>query len=600
MAIDFDCPHCGTHYRLKDEVGGKTATCKNPTCRRVIPIPKAPQSNGKPVTAADLDAMAAAAFADEAAQKAAEAQIEVTCGRCDHKFMVDASKEGKNVLCPECRHPNRVPLRKQVEKADWRTGGGGPSLAKKDTGLDRAGAFGTAHMGGISDTTAREIVKGREAEEEPEERRKKWIKRGAIAAVTAAVLGVGGYFVFKGRKEVQLEARMEEAVKELKEGNNDPRFQALIHRASGEHKTRSATGQKDVDAALQDLKLARNLTKQSGARASEADKNAILALVAVTMGDLLGTSEQAEKGERLKKDELIKELRQTVREITDPDIAADVLRSLTRKFADKGQPTAAEEVARQLPNPSDMVGQIGLELLRLNVEKYRPQAEDIVKRAGPDDAPAIQALRLALGQPPAGKKPGKKEGAETVSPVATAEGEALRGNVGAASQAAARGGPAEEKLRAYVAAAQAAIDSKPGEVAGLLDPAAAQAKAGTAPTGLTIRLCRLLAKAGKFDVAESLVSGLPDEPSKGWARLEILRGRLAAAGNAKAEDSWLPPIGDPAKSPAAARAHEEIARHNAAAGIADYQTTVKGWPKGTVQPFGTAGLILGRQDRDLK
>jgi hypothetical protein len=101
-------------------------------------------------------------------------------------------------------------------------------------------------------------------------------------------------------------------------------------------------------------------------------------------------------------------------------------------------------------------------------------------------------------------------------------------------------------------------------------------------------------------VAESLIPGLPDEPSKSWARLEILRGRLAAAGTGKAEDSWLQPIGDPAKSPAAARAHEEIARHNAAAGVADYQTTVKGWPKGTVQPFGSAGLILGRQDRDLK
>src|SRR3954463_6268543 len=66
MAIEFDCPHCQTHYRLKDEFGGKTATCKNPNCRKVIPIPK-PESNGKPVAPADLDAIAAAAFAEEQA-----------------------------------------------------------------------------------------------------------------------------------------------------------------------------------------------------------------------------------------------------------------------------------------------------------------------------------------------------------------------------------------------------------------------------------------------------------------------------------------------------------------------------------------------------
>src|SRR3712207_3484203 len=99
MAIDFDCPHCGTHYRLKDEVGGKTATCKNPNCRKVIPIPKA-QSNGKPAPPADLDAFAAAAFLDDPAQtKTAEEMITVTCGGCDHTWQVEASKEGKNVLC---------------------------------------------------------------------------------------------------------------------------------------------------------------------------------------------------------------------------------------------------------------------------------------------------------------------------------------------------------------------------------------------------------------------------------------------------------------------------------------------------------------------
>src|SRR5262249_2526962 len=146
MAIVFDCPHCKTNYRLRDEFGGKTATCKNPNCRKVIPIPmpRTPVA----VSPHDLDAMAAAAFSDQPVeQQAGGEMIAVTCSACDHAWTVEANKEGKNVLCPECRRPNRVPMRKKQEKADWRTGGG-PSMAKKETGLDREGAFGTVGMGG--------------------------------------------------------------------------------------------------------------------------------------------------------------------------------------------------------------------------------------------------------------------------------------------------------------------------------------------------------------------------------------------------------------------------------------------------------------------
>src|SRR5262245_33303240 len=198
MAIVFDCPFCGVNYRLKDEVGGKTATCKNPNCRKVIPIPM-PNGPVRPPrhTPADLDALAAAAFAEEPAQKAAEASIEVTCARCDHKWMVEASKEGKNVLCPECRHPNRVPARKKEEKADWRTGGGGPSMARRETGMDREGAFGTVNTGGISEGTAREIVKGRDAEEEPEERRKRLIKRAVLFLLVVSIGGAITYFALQ-------------------------------------------------------------------------------------------------------------------------------------------------------------------------------------------------------------------------------------------------------------------------------------------------------------------------------------------------------------------------------------------------------------------
>ena len=76
---------------------------------------------------------------------------------------------------------------------------------------------------------------------------------------------------------------------------------------------------------------------------------------------------------------------------------------------------------------------------------------------------------------------------------------------------------------------------------------------------------------------------MTDEQTKAWAKLEVVRGRLAATVKDKADDAWLDPVGDPAKLGAAVKAREEVARHNAANGH-DYDTTVKGWAKGRGQP----------------
>jgi hypothetical protein len=63
MAIEFDCPHCRLHYRLKDELAGKAATCKS--CRNKIVIPNPVTV---PLDAEAAEAAALAALADDAAQ----------------------------------------------------------------------------------------------------------------------------------------------------------------------------------------------------------------------------------------------------------------------------------------------------------------------------------------------------------------------------------------------------------------------------------------------------------------------------------------------------------------------------------------------------
>ena len=112
-------------------------------------------------------------------------------------------------------------------------------------------------------------------------------------------------------------------------------------------------------------------------------------------------------------------------------------------------------------------------------------------------------------------------------------------------------------------------------------------------------MCRLLGKLGKFDLGESVAKSLADEQSQGWAQLEVLRGKLAQDKKKKADDAWLDAVGNPSNIAAAAKAREEIARHNSAAGE-NYSANVKSWEKGKVQPFGTAGIVLGDLDRKAR
>lgn len=596
MAIVFNCPHCGTNYRLKDEFGGKTATCKNPNCRKVIQIPK-PKEAVLASAPADLDAIAAAAFSDEPAAKEqgpAEETIQVTCSGCDHVWGVEASKEGKNVLCPECRRPNRVPVRKKEEKADWRNGAGRPTLAKVETGMDVQGAFTSANVGGIGQETAKEIMKSREAEEEPEERRKKLVKRGVLFVLVASVLGAGGYYLFKERRIAKDEHRMEvDAVAEVtgEYGTKDARYHALIHRAAGEHYGRTAKNADEAKKALDELKKARNLLAK---QAPGTDRSCGLAEVAVTMVELLGTPEQVADGSRYKQDVVIKEIRETLREVQppDPDLCADALRAVTRKFAAKGLPTAALDVARQLPQPDEMRGQVGLEILKLDKEKYKPEVEKLLASITGNDAPAVQALRMIVK--PAGKK---DEPAAGPSSVAVAEAETLAGNLAKAGKTAAAAGKPDDRVRALVAAAAAAPDAQAAEASALTEQAAGVIKKDptVVPPSLAIRTCRVMGRLGQFDSAEALAAKL-DPQAQGWARLEVLRGRLAQAKTQKADDTWLDAVGDPTKLPPAAKAYEEVARHNAATNN-ENQAKIKSWEKGTVRPFGVAGTILGRGDR---
>jgi hypothetical protein len=114
-----------------------------------------------------------------------------------------------------------------------------------------------------------------------------------------------------------------------------------------------------------------------------------------------------------------------------------------------------------------------------------------------------------------------------------------------------------------------------------------------------IRVAGLAARAGKVEAASAVVEVIGDDSAKSWAKLEVLRGRLAAQ-KEKGDDAWLDALGDPSKPKVVqGLGREELARHNAAVGESAYAKVVDTWPK-AMRAFGQAGTALGEQDRRRK
>src|SRR4051812_4111543 len=117
MTIRFKCPNarCQKVLTVKDELAGKRARC--PICKQSVTIP-VPMAAPPP---ADLEDLAAAAFADEPAEKKAAAAaprpeartIDFTCSYCDAELHLPAEMGGKQVPCPQCKRIIKVPQLKE-------------------------------------------------------------------------------------------------------------------------------------------------------------------------------------------------------------------------------------------------------------------------------------------------------------------------------------------------------------------------------------------------------------------------------------------------------------------------------------------------------
>jgi predicted negative regulator of RcsB-dependent stress response len=635
MAIEFDCPHCGHHYRLKDELSGKAAACKN--CRQKITIPNPTSGPGaaSPPAPVDVEAAAQAALADapKVEEDLSKKIIEVECKYCSHKWTEPIARAGKNTPCPneECRRLTKIPEPKDDQDDDWRrTKTKGPSMAKDNQPQKLEGVQDAGDVKQLSTETLREKVI--EIEYEPRPLRH-WVLVVGVPLVLLTGLIYGVISVWNWRKEDKDDRMMSDSAKEFltsdfakpdakapKEVQEDVAvFTAVLHIAAGEYALRHNDKEK-LKEAMDQFWKARNVLR---AGASPA-RNAAAAELAIAYLALGGTEEQARDQIRIRWTQgldlktrpaeriftVYEELGNVLSllQATDFDFRTHLARRLTRELAKRGQPDVAEVIPRALfgtPEQPEAKAIVALELHRAKIADVPAKIATDLAKLGPElvkgnPRPASAQMLFAFYTP--------KPPLTVVNPVPAGgtvsdetrfayTGIALQDKPDEALALAQRDGKPEEKLRSLVLCADWMADPSRALDAAILlinNPGKNLKDVKFSQYAL-LRLAQVAAEKGKIEQANQFANAISDEGLKAWAKGEILRWRLAAAPNDKGDEAWM----ELPEKPHAGHAWGRLwlARQNARiSGDKNAQLKiVTAWPS-PISWFGRAGVALGLQD----
>jgi hypothetical protein len=661
--IAFKCPHCEFPYKLKDELAGKRATCKNPSCRQVLTIPApntnglriadlggiAPEESGRndtplPSNPADIESAALAALAETAKEEEKSADdIQMICPHCDHKWTEPISKAGKNTLCPnpECRQRIKVPeLKKGQTREDWRsTASGKPSLAKEN--FEKP----TDVMDAEAKVVSREAyIQGGGAEQDYEPvplKRKLFVWSLIVAPILVIAVGVWVFISWRG--ETGEELTFDTALKQYADGRGelDPvqgaLGSAILELAAGEHALGARKMDKDKALTLAHQHFTKARTQIQEA-AQKDDKNkatgeryALAGELALAVVGLGGTDEQVKAGERfrwvpestggrpLRVNERVHTVHEELRLVllilqgADFDTKAVVLRRLTRALGKAGQASLAAEVPVFLFNDAEMPEAKAIVALEL----YRPT------RSGADGPAKIaEELKAILAGGATGRNPPPASaqtlwnvlGTEKVptlfpQPAGNQFSEGsryayvgqwiLQDKTAEALDLARKPGTLPGQLRALALYAEWAPDPGPAfEAAISLTSLAAKTKKETPPAPVLLRLSQLAATTGRMDAAKQLADLIPDEGLKTWAKGSAFQFSATPENKNKVEDAALevPDAGRIRAGHLWGRLWQ--ARQNARQmGTSNANKAIIAWPKGTVQPFGLAGIALAQHDK---
>ncbi len=635
MAIEFDCSHCGFHYKLKDELAGKKATCKNCREKIVIPHPVTVPDDGPALDAAAAEAAALAALADEPAkaeQDEANKIIPVECQYCSFKWTEPIARAGKNTICknPECKQRIKIPEPKDEGQYDWRqTRTKGPSLAKQNNEKLEGVVDAETGMKIVTGTALREAdATGIEIDTRPLKQKVLFVLL-ALGLVAGVALGVR-YLIssrIAGKEDRLMKEAQEELAKAAESLPKDelPLFNVLMHTVAGTHALRHDTKEKLKEALEQFGKAREEHLRRA---APSPARNAVGAELVVALLALGGTGEEVSEQKRIRwtpepnakvrPNERIftvyEELQKTllVLQIADPDFRAHFARRLTRELVKRGQTTLAVDlIPLALFTPQEFAegkATVALEVYRADKGSTVPAAvADELKVRGPEalkGAAAAQTLFSLLktdkapvlfGQPGAGAVQDGTRMAYTGLYL-------LQDNPDEALRLAQRphSNP-DTQLRAIALCADWSQNPEPALTAAFAVISASKGRKDvTVSPSLVLRFAQIAAATGKSDVAKQFAQALPDESSRAWALGDGAHLRIAAAPKEKAEEA-LVELPDDAKKFRAGHAwgRLSIARQNAklSGDRSAEAKAVNAWPT-ALAPFGKAGVALGIQDKD--
>lgn len=618
MTIQFRCPSCRRSLKVRDAWAGKRAEC--PACKKVIAVPQASEK-------IDVEALAAAALSEQPAGPAVEQKpIDFPCPYCDEKITAAADLADKRTPCPHCGRIVKVPKPKPSGPIDWRQSSQRlPSAARRDTEPAPEGAWGTA---AVSRVSAEALIEAKVVTEAPRRPRAPLSARtkvalGMICIVGATLLAVGVWqsILFRAHnKQERAFARVESV---LGSGHSalmpDGSPATELYRAAGEYALR----ENRLSDAVRYFGLGR--AQAAAARTQNADSptkwldhDVALVYLAATQSRLLGDLQQVTRHQRLDWNDTQTELYRTLQNIATPEGRADAMRVISRLILPRGPNLRVDALVNMLGHEKEtpeLLGIVGLEALRAD---ERPLAEDIVKvvltpyettlakskgKAAPHMAPAVSllALLISLNQQARAEKfiaPAPKPAdmpPEEVR-VGYALGWARVGKLSEARALAKGPGPAEAKLHALVAIAEAVADSDPKNAVSDITDArnllTGELKGHPVSPLLLLRFAHIALVTGVIEKIDQF----PDVLKQGdMTRQTMLTWAIYRLDHSTAPDTEA--LTRVMKESAFGPALEMLARLNARAGESSaVLTEADTWMPETLRPFGYAGVALGLQD----
>lgn len=627
MPIRITCPHCQRGMLVPESLAGKKGRCK--ACKQPLTVPALPNSDtpaaenpttqSQAAAPADVEAEAAALFADEpkSAEPAETQTIDFNCPTCDEAISLSADLAGKRAQCPECKNIIKVPELVKKDPKDWRkVEARGPAGARLPEQAELEGAWSSRSVGSVGKQSLQEAgVLPKVERPRTLWQKARWPLLGVGVLLVASMAGLVGSRWWASRA-IEREIKAALAFADSPEAKAETK--AALSVAAGEYYLRSRKEQRNprTGKTLTPAEAANNqfgtalTTLRSASEGAECDLLlGDLALAEVEMG---GEKPEADQGLRLPWDKTQQLLRATLGEIHGAEAKRRALRAVVQRLREQGQVGRVLPLANQLFAAADAdkaaaLAVVGMESLRADDRPLAERAVDAALQLFPKDAkekdvkaPPLRAEVVALALLLDKKdlpKVGDSEDDKNNELIGKAEALARQGKWPEARKEASRPEDEVSRFRAYLALAAAAVDAKLPESTDI-ESALKMALDGLLKKAeLSWSMLELVELASHSAFPEERVKTVADQirnkALRGRAQLALFRARLQKS-NQVVEDAAADRID--AKDVARSLAGLELARHNVRAD-AGYVGVVQTWQQ-PLRSFGALGVALGLLDRE--